>query len=74
MTERSFLGIVVIPEKFSSLSLCRVGGKEKSKTSSTRGGVSTVTTSAFVPASRSKSQSERQSTSDDRFTIEQSDH
>ena len=75
MTERSFLGESISPGKgVLPLLLCRVGGKVKSKTSSTRGGVSKATTSASVPASRSRSQSERQSTSDDRITIEQSDH
>ena len=51
-----------------------MGGKVKSKTSDTRGGVSTTITPASVSKSRSRSQGEHQTSSDDRITNEQSDH
>ena len=75
MTERSFLGeIISLGEYVLPFPLCRVGGKVKSKTSDTRGGVSTTITPASVSKSRSRSQGERQTSSDDRITNEQSDH
>ena len=71
MTERSFLGEVIsLGEDVLPFPLCRVGGKVKSKTSDTRGGVSTTLTPASVSKSRPRSQSEHQTSSDDRITNE----
>ena len=70
----SFGEIISLGECVLPLPLCRVGGKVKSKTSDTRGGVSTTLTPASVSKSRSRSQGEHQTSSDDRITNEWSDH
>ena len=76
MTERSFLNEMIsfLGEYVLLLTLCRVGGKVKSKTSDTRGGVSTALTPASVSKSRSESQGEFQTSSDGRITNEPSNH
>ena len=75
MTERSFhREIISLGECILPFPLCRVGGKVKSKTSDTRGGVSTALTPASVSKSRSESQGEFQTSSDGRITNEPSNH